>query len=73
MNFLYVCLCKLIFFFGFQGLIVVKMIEKVIVDGIWVVLQNCYLVISWMFKLEKICEEVSNFIKGKSFGNYYNL
>lgn len=41
-----------------QGPLAERLINAGIVDGSWVVLQNCHLAASWMAYLEKICNEV---------------
>jgi len=50
-----------------QGPIAERYIDEGIKKGTWVVLQNCHLAVSWMGRLEKICEDLPTWKPHREF------
>jgi dynein heavy chain, axonemal len=42
-----------------QGVFAEKKIREAMEMGVWVILQNCHLALSWLGRLEELVEEVN--------------
>ncbi len=50
-----------------QGPVAERMIKEAVIEGSWVVLQNCHLFPSWMSKLDAIVENMEPQMTHESF------